>query len=48
MDPAYAGMNLMLAMATPAWTRGPRVCGDEPDLKKVDTEIREWTPRMRG
>ena len=48
VDPAYAGMNLRMAQKVGLRMRGPRVCGDEPDIISHYVMSRKWTPRMRG
>ena len=34
VDPAYAGMNLSTSTPINHYRSGPRVCGDEPTVKK--------------
>ena len=48
VDPAHAGMNLIIVTYQDLPPRGPRACGDEPQEGKVLSSIILWTPRMRG
>ena len=48
VDPAYAGMNLVVAKLGSLPRGGPRVCGDEPVVRGMTENALEWTPRMRG
>ena len=48
VDPARAGMILVLGGPVVDWIRGPRASGDDP-LEGIQlTAALEWTPRERG
>ena len=48
VDPAYAGMILIISCEFIPGYCGPRVCGDDPMYKTKMAGRLMWTPRMRG
>ena len=46
--PAYAGMIPKITLPRDAEGRAPRVCGDDPSIRRKSICARRCSPRMRG